>query len=104
MMKRTMTRKEVTPRLREIKKLMAAEADFMRPMIGKVVQEVLEAEMREALGAEKGERTESRVGYRSWRSLNQQQRNEKKLPAEIPILDAGLQPPFSKQPLTKKLP
>jgi len=65
MMKRTMTRKEVTPRLREIKKLMAAEADFMRPMIGKVVQEVLEAEMREALGADKGERTESRVGYRS---------------------------------------
>ena len=44
---------------------MAAEADFIRPMIGKVVQEVLEAEMREALGAEKGERTESRVGYRS---------------------------------------
>jgi putative transposase len=34
-------------------------------MIGKVVQEVLEAEMREALGAGKGERTESRVGYRS---------------------------------------
>src|SRR6266446_3119898 len=65
MMKRTMTRKEVTPRLREIKKLMAAEADFMRPMIGKVVQEVLEAEMSETLGAQKGERTESRVGYRS---------------------------------------
>jgi transposase-like protein len=64
-MKRTMTRKEVTPRLKEIKKLMAAEADFIRPMIGKVVQEVLEAEMREALGADKGERTESRVGYRS---------------------------------------
>jgi putative transposase len=64
-MKQTMTRKEVTPRLREIKKLMAAEADFIGPMIGKVVQEVLEAEMREALGAEKGERTESRVGYRS---------------------------------------
>jgi putative transposase len=61
-MKRTMTRKKVTPRLREIKERMAAEEDFIRPVIGKVVQEVLEAEMREALGAGKGERTESRVG------------------------------------------
>jgi transposase-like protein len=29
------------------------------------VQEVLEAEMNEALGAQKGERTEERMGYRS---------------------------------------
>ena len=30
-----------------------------------VVQAALEAEMTEALGAEKGERTETRLGYRS---------------------------------------
>ena len=44
---------------------MAGEEDFLRPLIGLVVQEVLEAEMNEALGAQKGERTEERMGYRS---------------------------------------
>ena len=44
---------------------MAGEEDFLRPLIGLVVQEVLEAEMNEALGAKKGERTEERMGYRS---------------------------------------
>jgi transposase-like protein len=64
-MKRTTTRKKITPKLREIKELMAGEEDFLRPLIGLVVQEVLEAEMNEALGAQKGERTEERMGYRS---------------------------------------
>jgi putative transposase len=40
-------------------------ADGMRALVQQVVQEVLEAEMDEAVGAQKGERTESRVGYRS---------------------------------------
>jgi len=64
-MKRTTTRKKTTPRLREIKELMAGEEDFLRPLVELVVQEVLEAEMSEALGAQKGERTEGRMGYRS---------------------------------------
>ena len=64
-MKRTTTRKRITPRLREIKELMAGEEDFLRPLVGLVVQEVLEAEMSETLGAQKGERTEGRMGYRS---------------------------------------
>src|SRR5260370_12023841 len=64
-MKRTTTRKKITPRLREIKELMSGEEDFLRPLVGLVVQEVLEAEMSEALGAQKGERTEGRLGYRS---------------------------------------
>ena len=64
-MKRTTTQKKITPRLSEIKELMAGEEDFLRPLIGLVVQEVLEAEMNEALGAQKGERTEGRMGYRS---------------------------------------
>jgi transposase-like protein len=38
---------------------------ILRPLIGAVIQEVLEAEMSEALGAEKGERVEGRLGYRS---------------------------------------
>ena len=57
-MKRTTTRNKITPRLREIKELMSGEEDFLRPLVGLVVQEVLEAEMSEALGAQKGERTE----------------------------------------------
>ena len=44
---------------------MSGEEDFLRPLVGLVVQEVLEAEMSEALGAQKGERTEGRLGYRS---------------------------------------
>jgi len=64
-MKRTTTQKKTTPRLREIKELMAGEEDFLRPLVGLVVQEVSEAETSEALGAQKGERTERRMGYRS---------------------------------------
>jgi transposase-like protein len=56
---------KITPKLREIKELIAGEEDFLRPLIGLVVQEVMEAEMNEALGAQKGERTEERMGYRS---------------------------------------
>src|SRR6266404_8833307 len=64
-MKRTTTRKKISPRLEEIKELMAQEGDFLRPLVGLVVQEVLEVEMSEVLGAQKGERTEGRMGYRS---------------------------------------
>jgi hypothetical protein len=39
-MKRTMTRKKIMPRLREIKELVAGEEDFLRPLVGLVVQEV----------------------------------------------------------------
>jgi putative transposase len=57
-MKRTTTLKKLTPKLKEIKELMATEEDYLRPLVGLVVQEVLEAEMSEVLGAQKGERTE----------------------------------------------
>jgi transposase-like protein len=64
-MKRTTTRKNHTPTVAEIKAQLAAEGDFLRPLVEVVVQQVLEAEMSEALGADKGERTEGRLGYRS---------------------------------------
>ena len=41
---------------------MAGQEDFLRPLIQEVVQQVLEAEMDEALGAGKGERTANRLG------------------------------------------
>jgi putative transposase len=39
--------------------------DFLRPLVQEVVQQVLEAEMEETLGAQKSERTPNRQGYRS---------------------------------------
>ena len=45
--------------------MMAEESDFLRPMVRTVIQEFLEAEMTEAVGAQKGERVEGRLGYRS---------------------------------------
>ena len=44
---------------------MAADEEFLRALVRTALQEVLEAEMTEALGAEKGERTAGRQGYRS---------------------------------------
>jgi putative transposase len=64
-MKRTTTRKHLTPKLKEIKEQLTEKEDYLRPLVGLVVQEILEAEMNEALGAQKGERTEGRMGYRS---------------------------------------
>jgi len=48
-----------------VKQLLAADKEFLKPLIQTALQEVLEAEMTEALGAEKGERSEGRLGYRS---------------------------------------
>jgi hypothetical protein len=44
---------------------MAEDSDFLRPIVKAVIQEFLEAEMAEAIGAEKGERIEGRLCYRS---------------------------------------
>jgi transposase-like protein len=45
--------------------LMAEQEDFLSPLGQEIVQQVLETEMDEALGAEEGERTANRQGYRS---------------------------------------
>src|SRR3954470_14601422 len=47
------------------KEIFRSDRDGLRALVQQVVQDVLEAEMDETLGAQKGERTESRVGYRS---------------------------------------
>jgi putative transposase len=49
----------------KVKELLANQEDFLRPLIREVVQQVLEADMEEALGAEKSQRTSERLGYRS---------------------------------------
>jgi putative transposase len=60
-----MTQKRVNRATKEIQAMMAEDADFLRPLVRSVIQEFLEAEMTEAVGAEKGERVEGRLSYRS---------------------------------------
>ena len=62
---RTMTRKHSNSTLKEIKRMIAEDGEFLRPMVRAVIQEFLEAEMAEAVGAEKGERVQGRLSYRS---------------------------------------
>ena len=49
----------------DVKALLREDEEFLRAVVRTALQEVLEAEMTEALGAEKGERTAERRGYRS---------------------------------------
>jgi putative transposase len=60
-----MTRKDSNRSVSQIKTMMAEDGEFLRPMVRAVVQEFLEAEMAQAVGAEKGERVEGRLSYRS---------------------------------------
>ncbi len=48
-----------------LKELMADDADFMKTLMKQALQEVLESEMTEQLGAGSSERSESRSGYRA---------------------------------------
>jgi putative transposase len=48
-----------------IKGLLERDEDFVRSAVQCFVQAALEAEMTETLSAEKGERSEGRLGYRS---------------------------------------
>jgi transposase-like protein len=60
-----MTRKQDSSKATNWKELMAGQEDFLRPLIQEVIQQVLEAEMEEVVGAGKSERTAKRQGYRS---------------------------------------
>jgi transposase-like protein len=60
-----MTNIEIKPSLAVAKDLLSGDPDGLRVLIQTVVQEVLEAEMTDALGAAKGERNPDRRGYRS---------------------------------------
>ena len=61
----TMTKGEVKREVIDLKGLLARDADFVRATVEALVQAALEAEMTEAIGAEKGERSETRLSYRS---------------------------------------
>lgn len=61
----TMTGIEDKAKTGAIKTLLERDEDFVCTAVQSLVQAALEAEMTEALAAEKGERTEGRLGYRS---------------------------------------
>jgi transposase-like protein len=61
----TMTEKKVKSGTIDVKALLAGDEEFLRALVRTALEEVLEAEMTEALGAEKGERASGRQGYRS---------------------------------------
>ena len=60
-----MTRNKNIAKKLDLKEVLAEQEDFLRGLIQQVVQQVLEAEMDDALSAEKGQRTPNRLGYRS---------------------------------------
>jgi len=49
----------------EVKSVLAAQPDFLVPLVQEAVQTILEVEMEECLQAGKHERSEQRLGYRS---------------------------------------
>ena len=64
-----MTRKQDSAKARitaeDLKQMLSEDSDLLKTIIEQTVQQVLEAEMEEALQAAKGERSEQRLGYRS---------------------------------------
>jgi putative transposase len=60
-----MTKRESKAELIDVKELLERDEDFVRSAVEVLVQAALEAEMSEAIGAAKGERSETRLAYRS---------------------------------------
>jgi len=60
-----MTEIEPKPAITTVKDLLLQNPDGLREVVRAVMQEVLESEMTEAIGASKSERTPDRIGYRS---------------------------------------
>ena len=61
----TMTDKKIKSGTIDVKALLAGDEEFLRALVRTALHEVLEAEMTETLGAEKGERTADRLGGRA---------------------------------------
>src|ERR1700753_1178450 len=49
----------------EVARILSEDRDILKSIVSEALQQTLEAEMDEALGAEKSERTPNRVGYRA---------------------------------------
>jgi putative transposase len=60
-----MTKAQGKVEIIDLKADIARDLDFLRAAVKAALDAALEAEMTETLGAQKGERTEARLGYRS---------------------------------------
>lgn len=60
-----MTQKKNSTSAIDWKAMMEGQRDFLKPLVQEVLQQVLEAEMTEAVGAERHERNGERTSYRS---------------------------------------
>lgn len=60
-----MTQKKDSATAADWRAILGSGLEGLRPLVQQIVQEVLEAEMDETLGAQRSERTPERVGYRS---------------------------------------
>jgi putative transposase len=60
-----MTKREGKAEIIDLKGLLERDEDFLRSAVERLLHAALEAEMTEAVGAAKSERTERRLGYRS---------------------------------------
>jgi transposase-like protein len=60
-----MTETKHSSRLADVKALLASEPDVMKALVKEALQEVLDAEMTEFLGADRNERSAGRNGYRA---------------------------------------
>jgi transposase-like protein len=60
-----MTKRKGKTELIDVKELLKRDEDFLQAALPALLQAALEAEMSETIGAEKGERTETRLAYRS---------------------------------------
>ena len=56
-----MTRKQNSAKKLDWKEMMAEQPEFLRPLVQEVLQQILEAEMDETVGAGKSERTARRA-------------------------------------------
>jgi putative transposase len=61
----TMTQRKSTAAGVTLKALVAEDQELLSHLVREAMQQILEAEMTDALGAEPGERTEARLGYRA---------------------------------------
>ena len=81
-----MTKTEAKPAIVAVNELFAKSPDGLREIVRAVVQEMLEAEMTDALGAEKGERTSAGPG--AWKSST----SAIAAKANTPSLNAAIRP------------
>ncbi|SEI22276.1 Transposase, Mutator family [Rhizobium tibeticum] len=84
-----MTKSEGKTASAAVKDILLSNPDGLRELIRTVMQEVLEAEMDEALGASKGERTPDRLGYRSGHYGRTQITRVGKLELRVPLDRSG---------------